>query len=95
MRPFLDAELKPNIVQRADEKHTIINMVAEGIGAALVPHWINRITNMDVVYIPLVDRGGQPVNGEPVAAAWLRGLEDPIREDLMKLLRENLNFYSE
>lgn len=36
---FTDVGLRPRIAQIADEKQTIINLVAAGIGSAIVPRW--------------------------------------------------------
>ena len=39
MKLFEDAGCEPEIAQVADEKQTIVNLVAAGIGMAIVPRW--------------------------------------------------------
>ena len=94
MRLFTDAGLHPNIVQQAEEKHTIINLVGAEIGAALVPYWTSRITLESVVYRPLVDADGQIIRELPLAAAWVRGTEDGYIRTMIETLKANLDRYS-
>lgn len=94
MRLFLQAGIEPKIVQQAEEKQTIVNLVGADIGAALVPYWTSRIAVSGVVYRPLVSASGQPVCELPLAAAWVRGTSDPYRQRLVELLMKNLGRYS-
>lgn len=94
MRLFVSAGLEPRIVQQAEEKQTIVNLVATGIGAALVPHWTSRISIEGVVYRPFVNELGAQVRELPLAAAWVRGSHDPFRDQLLNMLRANLPRYS-
>ena len=41
---FEQAGLTPRIVQTADEKQTIVNLVATRLGIAIVPRWTSRMT---------------------------------------------------
>lgn len=95
MRLFVEAGMTPRIAQQAEEKQTIVNLVGAAIGAALVPHWTSRLSVGGVVYRPLIDEDGAPIRQLPLAAAWVRGSQDPYRERLMQILRENLARYAE
>ena len=39
LRLFTDSGIRPQLIQIADEKLTILNMVAAGMGAAVMPRW--------------------------------------------------------
>lgn len=94
MKLFLDASLQPNIAQQAEEKQTILNMVGAEIGAAIVPYWTSRNVVQGVVCRPLIDTRGQPIKELPLSAAWVKGSHDHFRDQLMELLRSNLDRYS-
>ncbi len=94
MQLFLGASLQPRIEQQAEEKQTIINMVGAEIGAAIVPYWYSRNAVQGVEYRPLVDDTGSPIRELPLAAAWVKGSHDHYRDELMKLLKSNLERYS-
>ena len=95
MQLFLDASLQPNIVQQAQEKQTIVNMVSAEIGAAIVPYWTSRSAVHGVVFRPLVNATGQRIRELPLAAAWVKGTHDEFRDELIKLLKANLDRYSD
>lgn len=94
MRLFLHAGLEPKIAQVAEEKQTIVNLVGAEIGAALVPHWTSRITVEGVTYRPLVDPNGVQVRQLPLAAAWVAGTQDLLRDQLLRLVMANLDRYA-
>ncbi len=94
MQLFLDASLEPMIAQRAQEKQTIVNMVSAEIGAAIVPYWTSRSAVQGVIYRPLVDLSGRRIRELPLSAAWLKGTHDHFRDELIALLRANLERYS-
>lgn len=94
MQLFLDISSQPNIAQQAEEKQTIVNMVGADIGAAIVPYWTSRIAVQGVVYRPLENDAGEPVRELPLSAAWVKGSQDPLRAELMTLLRDRLSQYS-
>lgn len=91
---FREAGLIPNIVQRADEKQTIIGMVAAGLGTAIVPRWTARMATKGVRFIP-IKRAAVQTQTEllPLAAAWVHGLRDPARDAVIDLLQQRLNDY--
>jgi len=95
MQLFLSASLQPQVAQQVEEKQTIINMVGAEIGAAIVPYWYSRNAVQGVEYRPLVDDTGRPIRELPLAAAWVRGTHDHYRDELMKLLKSNLERYSQ
>jgi DNA-binding transcriptional LysR family regulator len=94
IRLFEDAGLTPRIVQMADEKQTIVNMVAARLGLAIVPRWTSRLAISGVRFVPLkLDRAG-PVGRLPLAAAWLRGSRDPLRDAMLSVLANRLRAYA-
>jgi len=95
MQLFLDASLQPNIVQQAQEKQTIVNMVSAEIGAAIVPYWTSRNAVQGVVFKPLVDGAGEQIRELPLAAAWVKETHDHFRDELIQLLKANLGRYSD
>ena len=52
MKLYEEAGLDPNVAQVADEKQTIVHLVAAGLGIAIVPRWTARMTVEGVVYVP-------------------------------------------
>ncbi len=94
MRLFVEAGLAPNIVQQAEEKQTIVNLVAAGIGAALVPYWTSRVSVGGVTYRPLHGADGTAVQQLPLAAAWVRGVHDAMRDAVVKLLNDGMTRYA-
>jgi DNA-binding transcriptional LysR family regulator len=94
MKLFAKAGLRPAIAQVAEEKQTIVNLVAANIGLAIVPRWASRLAVSGVRYIPLdVRRAGQ-LDLLPLAAAWVRGSQDPLRNDILATLKANLARYA-
>lgn len=93
MDVFQREGLKPKIAQTADEKHTIVRLVATGLGAALVPQWTNRIQVDGVVYRKLRTESGEEIRELPLAAAWVRGSKDAARDRLVGLVRSRLEIY--
>lgn len=87
---FLDVGLTARIAQIAEEKHTIVNLVAAGTGLAIVPHWTSRLQVSGVVFVPLAMPQGITRNKLILAAAWARGTRDPARDALLSVLEDNL-----
>src|SRR5215831_5311075 len=50
---FEQARLSPRIVQIADEKQTIVSLVAARLGVAIVPRWTSRMAIAGVRFVPL------------------------------------------
>lgn len=91
---FADAGLHPRIAQIADEKQTIINLVAAGIGCAIVPRWTSKLTISGVCYIPLIPLDGRPLKTLPLAVAWVKAVRDPGRDTVINLLDRHLKRYA-
>jgi DNA-binding transcriptional LysR family regulator len=88
---FTEAGLQARIVQIADEKQTIVNLVAAKLGVAIVPKWTSRMAARGVRYVRLA---ASDMNRLPLAAAWTRGTRDPIRDEMLATLQANLSGYT-
>lgn len=91
---FAEAGLHAQIAQIAEEKQTIVNLVAAELGVAIVPRWTARMAAAGVRYIPLKPAGAGTMNKLPLAAAWVRGSRDPVRDDMLDMLRKGLAAYA-
>lgn len=87
---FTDAGLGARIAQVAEEKHTIVSLVATGAGLAIVPRWVSRIAVPGVAFVPLSVPDGSTRSKLILAAAWARGARDPRRDALLAVLEQNL-----
>ena len=90
---FAQAGLRPLIAQVAEEKQTIVNLVAAELGIAIVPRWSSRMNVAGVRYVALALEGGERLNLLPLAAAWVRGSRDPARDAFLDVLRANIDTY--
>jgi len=95
MKLFEDAGLHPRIAQIADEKQTIINLVAAGIGSAIVPRWTAKLAVSGVTFVPLASADGSSLRKLPLAVAWTKAVRDPGRDQLLELLNKNIGRYAE
>jgi DNA-binding transcriptional LysR family regulator len=91
---FINQGLQPNVVQQVEEKQTTIRLVGAGIGIAIIPYWSSKIGGEGVVYRPLVDKNKHVICELPLAAAWVRGWDDPMRDTLLKVTKTNLSRYA-
>jgi DNA-binding transcriptional LysR family regulator len=91
---FEQAGLAPRIVQIADEKQTIVSLVAARLGIAIVPRWTSRMAIAGVRFVPLKLGRNAPAGRLPLAAAWLRGSRDPIRDAMLAVLEARLRSYA-
>jgi DNA-binding transcriptional LysR family regulator len=94
MKLFEEAGLTPQIAQLADEKQTIVNLVAAQLGVAIVPRWTSRLTIAGIRFVPLKLKRGSAVGRLPLAAAWLRGSRDPMRDAMLTILDKRLRSYT-
>ncbi|MBF9046567.1 LysR family transcriptional regulator [Rhodobacterales bacterium LSUCC0031] len=78
------------IAQVAEEKHTIVSLVAAGLGLAIVPRWSALGTPKGVVFRPLLTPEGQPIRRLHLAAAWCADVRDGARDALLDCLEGNL-----
>jgi len=91
MKLFAEAGLQARIVQLANEKQTIVNLVAAELGVAIVPRWTSRMAARGIRYVPL---DASDINRLTLAAAWTRGTRDPIRDEMLEMLRAGLSRYA-
>ena len=91
MKLFAEAGLQARVAQLADEKQTIVNLVAAKLGVAIVPRWTSRMAARGVRYIPLE---ASDMNRLPLAAAWARGTRDPVRDEILEMLKASLARYA-
>ena len=91
MKLFAEAGLQARVVQLADEKQTIVNLVAAELGVAIVPRWTSRMAARGVRYIPLE---ASDMNRLPLAAAWVRGTRDSVRDEMLDMLKASLARYA-
>jgi len=87
MSLFKHAGLTPHIAQYAEEKQTILSLVAAGLGLAVVPASYNNMNGDKVCYIPLVL--DEHSKGLPLSVAWQKGNEDGHLRDMLKMLSEH------
>jgi DNA-binding transcriptional LysR family regulator len=88
---FAEAQLTPHVVRYAEEKQTIVNLVAENLGVAIVPRWTTRISSRGVCYVPLEASGEYRL---PLGVAWPRGSRDSTRDEMVKMLQDSLAGYA-
>jgi DNA-binding transcriptional LysR family regulator len=91
MKLFAEAGLEARIAQTANEKQTIVNLVSAELGVAIVPKWTSRMAARGVRYVRLA---ASDMNKLPLAAAWTRGTRDPIRDDMLDMLKADLSRYA-
>ena len=91
---FRQAGLRPNISQVAEEKQTIVNLVAARVGLAIVPRWTSRLKVAGVRFVPLVVRSAKQLQILPLAAAWLRDTNNPLREEMLAVLLQRLQVFA-
>ncbi len=90
IRLFIDAGLSARIVQVAEEKHTIVNLVSSGTGLAIVPRWTARLRVPGVSFVPLSTPEGTIHSKLSLAIAWTRGTRDPMRDAFVAVLEQHL-----
>ncbi|MBY0530467.1 MAG: LysR family transcriptional regulator [Xanthobacteraceae bacterium] len=94
MKLFELANARPVVAQVAEEKQTIVNLVAAGLGLAIVPRWASRFAVAGVRFIPLKVEERKNLKFLPFAAAWIDGSRDPVRDQMMSVLKSRLRTYS-
>jgi len=92
---FEGAGLAPRIAEVADEKQTIVNLVAARLGAAIVPRWTSRMAIPGVRFVPLKVPENAIAHRLPLAVAWLRGSRDPTRDAILDVLASRLEDYAQ
>ena len=94
MKLFERAGLRPAISQVAEEKQTIVNLVAAKVGLAIVPRWTARLKVAGVRFVPLAVKQAEDLRLLPLAAARLRGAPDPLCDAMLAVLRLRLPRYA-
>ncbi|XXD09656.1 LysR family transcriptional regulator [Klebsiella sp. R445] len=86
MSLYKHAGLTPHIAQFAEEKQTILSLVAAGLGLAVVPSSYNTMNRENIKYIPLA----LPVTikGLPLSIAWQKGNEDVYLHEILSVLND-------
>ncbi len=87
---FEHSGVKPKLIQIADEKQTIINMVASGLGAAIMPRWVSRMSALNVKFIDLAPELADIRKKLPVVAVWMKETRDEARDKLMGIVMQEL-----
>ena len=84
MNLCLTAGFSPNVIQEVTEMHTIVSLVAAGMGVSLVPLSIKNIRSQGVVYREL--EGSTPIT--EMAIAWRRNSHSTIVQNFLEVARE-------
>lgn len=94
MSLFDSVSFKPQLVKIADEKQTIINMVAAELGAAIMPKWVARMLALNVKFIPLAPEYQNIRMKLPMSAVWVKNSRDETRDNMMKVVMQELDIIS-
>ncbi len=84
MNLCLTSGFSPNVIQEVTEMHTIVSLVAAGMGVSLVPLSIQNIRSQGVVYREL--EGVTPIT--EMAIAWLRTSRSTLVQNFLHVARE-------
>lgn len=77
----------PLVAQEAEEKQTMIGLVAAGIGLALLPEWAARMRVPGAVYRPLDLPDGTRLPEWSLGAAWMENRPSAARDQFLEILR--------
>ena len=80
----LKAGFKPETHQVATQIHTMISLVAAGLGVTLVPASVSSLRRAGVVYLPLQD---EPSPLETIAV-WMPSRVSPLLQNLLDVINE-------
>lgn len=84
MKLCLAAGFSPHVIQEVTETHTIVSLVAAGIGVSLVPLSTQNLRSQGVVYREL--EGTAPLT--EMAVAWQRNVRSAIVQNFLEVARE-------
>ncbi|WP_241666576.1 LysR family transcriptional regulator [Jejubacter calystegiae] len=93
MNLFHEAGIEASISQVANEKQTIINLVAAGMGLAIVPLWISRFAVNGVKFLPIASASA--LAGLPLSVVWLKDREDDIRQSMLQVIEDHAELYGD
>jgi DNA-binding transcriptional LysR family regulator len=78
----LQAGFSPRVVQEAIQMQTVVSLVSAGLGVALVPESMRKLSSAGVLYKRL--RGSPTVQ---MALAWRRGVQSPVLQSFVSVVR--------
>lgn len=81
---FRRAGFAPRIVQEAPEQHTLIGLVAAGVGMSITTDAWRNWAPREVIYRPIND----PAASLPLLMAWRRDERSPVVKQFLDLARE-------
>ena len=84
LRECLKAGFTPETHQVATQIHTMISLVAAGLGVTLVPASVSSLRRSGVVYLPLRDKP-DPVE---TIAVWMPSRVSPLLQNLIDIINE-------
>jgi DNA-binding transcriptional LysR family regulator len=84
MKLCLASGFSPNVIQEVTEMHTIVSLVAAGMGVSLVPLSTRNIRSQGVVYRELEGTVAQT----EMALAWLRNSLSALVQNFLSVARE-------
>lgn len=94
LRLFRAAGIEPRIIQNAEEKQTILTMVAAGIGASIVPRWWSTLAPAGVAVSALALDGLPGHHRLPLFVAWPRDIRDGTRDQVLDALMSGVERYA-
>lgn len=80
----LQAGFTPNVVQEVYEMHTILGLVATGLGISIVADSLRQVQLDNIVYVPLE----APAAVTQVLLAWRRPPASPILDNFLATARQ-------
>jgi len=91
---FLESGVAPRVIQNADEKQTMLSMVAAGIGAAIAPRWWSSIAPAGAAVRELALDGLPGAHRLPLYAVWPKDIRDATRDRVIEVLKGELARYA-
>jgi DNA-binding transcriptional LysR family regulator len=95
MSYFESVDAVPRIGIEATEKPAMMAAVAAGLGIAIAPDWVARLTYPGVVVRKLSDPMENPPDGALVGVAWRPEQRFSARDSFLALLRERISYLDE
>jgi len=80
------AGFEPRIAQEVEQIESTVGLVASGIGVALVPASLRKLSIRSVCYVPLCDVAEQV----EVWVAWPREQASPVAQAFLQCARDTL-----
>lgn len=81
------AGFAPCIAQEASEMHTVVGLVAGGLGVALVPASAGQESRTGVVFRPLVTDAPDELSHMDMVLGWRSDVSSPIRDSFIDIVR--------